>query len=84
MAIFVDENTKVLYQGLTGSQGRVTSVTRLADGRLVSLLDVEQVLADAEARLAAATADPQVAAGQPAMPVAAQPAPAEPPVKLPE
>ena len=22
MAIFVDENTKVMYQGLTGSQGR--------------------------------------------------------------
>jgi len=41
------DKVRAVDPNLTGSQGRVTAVTRLADDRLVSLVDVEQVLADA-------------------------------------
>ena len=35
MAIFVDENTKVVYQGLTGSQGRFHGLRNKAYGTQV-------------------------------------------------
>jgi two-component system chemotaxis response regulator CheV len=52
------DKVRAVDPNLTGSQGRVTSVTRLADGRLVSLLDVEQVLADAFGDSAPAQIEP--------------------------
>lgn len=41
------DKVSALQPALAGNQGRVTAVTRLPDGRLVSLLDVEQVLCEA-------------------------------------
>ena len=35
MSIFVDENTKVIYQGLTGSQGRMYGLLNQAYGTQV-------------------------------------------------
>ncbi|HTT36957.1 MAG TPA: chemotaxis protein [Burkholderiales bacterium] len=52
------ERVKAAESTVTGHDGLITAVTQLADGRLISILDVEQVLANAFGEPAIPTLQP--------------------------